>query len=439
VVAGSPSDVNALYRLANLLGEDLVSRDEGRRLMERVVELAPDAAAPRRQLAWLLLEEEPGRAFAVLDPVLDQEDPYVHETRAALLAAVGRDEESAVAFQLALEAHGSFGPALVDLCAWHIRAKRYQRALALARQIFDHSLPAEIEDDARYFWLQAHRLAGAVREVMPRLRELCEGGVPVDLSWDIYWACRSFDHDLAAEAAETYAGQLEDERERMEWRILGAGQRAKRGKEAPLRELLEDVGDDPQLWAQLSWAYADLKRFEAANEAAARAYAIDPEDRHALTVMGETHVRLCRPERALECARRLCDLHPYEHQGPERLGILLAKLLQPEEALRFSHQAVDAAPFCHISHRSRALALFVADQLEEAERHAAQSLALDEPDEEDAANDALMVLRALRGDVRGVERCLRSLEREEPPEVFSRFKAHLVEVARRRAPTGRPS
>jgi tetratricopeptide (TPR) repeat protein len=439
VVAASPSDVNALFRLANLLGEDLVSRAEGRRLMERVVELAPDAAAPRRQLAWLLLEEAPEQALSLLDPVLDQEDPYVYETRAALLAAVGRTEESEVTFQLALEAHGSFGPALIDLCAWHIRAKRYQRALAVARQIFDHPLPSELEEDARYFWLQAHRLAGAVREIMPRLKELCDGGVPADLSWDIYWASRSFDHGVAAEAAETFAGRLEDERERKEWRILAAGQRAKLGDEAPLRERRAEAGDDPQLWAQLSWAYADLKRFDEANAAAKRAYELDPKERHALTVMEETHVRLCQPEQALSCARQLCDLYPYEHQGPERLGILLAKLLNPEEALRFSLQAVDAAPFCHISHRSRALALFVAGRLEEAERHAVQSLALDEPDEEDAANDALMVLRALRGDVGGLERCLRNLEREEPPEVFDRFKAHLLEVARQRAPSDMPN
>ena len=433
VVAASPSDVNVLYRLAHLLAEDLLSRDEGRALLERVVELAPDAPAPRRQLAWLLLDEDPVRGLELLEPVLGHEDPYVHETQSALLAQLGREQEAGAAFELALEAQGAIGPGLIDLCAWHLSSNRYQRALVVARQIFDHPLPDDEVEDAWVYWLQAHRLAGAVREAMPRLAERCADGVPPELAWDVYWACRSFDHTLAARAAEAHAGQLGEGRERLEWEILAAGQRAKLGDDGPLERVRERVGQDARLWAHLAWAYADLKRFDRAREAALQARALDPDDRDVLTVMEETHVRLDQPEEALACARRLAELHPFEHQGPERLGILLAKLFETEEALGQSLRAVDAAPFCHIAQRSRALALFVAGRFDEAERHARQSLALDEPDEEDPANEALMVLRALEGDAAGLQRCLDTLGREEPPRVFARFKAHLVEVARQRA------
>jgi tetratricopeptide (TPR) repeat protein len=252
------------------------------------------------------------------------------------------------------------------------------------------------------------------------------------VAWEIYWGCRSLDHRLAAEAAATIAEHEEDPREELEWLINEAQHRAHIGDAAPLESLRARAGEQAQAWAHLSWAYSDLKRYPEANEAAQRAFSLDPEDRLALTVMEETHVRLNRPEEALRCAFRLKELHPYEHQGPERLGILLAKLFRVEEALQFSMQAVDAAPFCHISHRSRAVALFMAGQHELAEQHARQALSLEEPEEEDAGDDSLIVLRALSGDVDGLQRCLESLEQEEPPEIFAEFKQHLREVALQR-------
>ncbi len=430
VVAMAPSDVSALYRLGVLLSEDMLSREEGIRLLEEVVELAPDSPAPRRYLAWLHMPGAPGRGLELLEPVLDQEDPYVFETRSALLAAQGQQEEADEAFARALEAMGSPGPGLVDLCYWHINGLRYDRALELARQVFDHPLPDDVRREAEDCWMSAHRLTGTIREGLDRVRELCNQGVPDHLAWEVYWGLRSIDQALAAEAALSYSRQLDDPEDAQLWRIKAAGKRAHGGDEAPLLQARQEAGDRAAAWAELSWVYEDLKRYDEASETARRAYELDPTDKDALTAMEEAHVRANRLDEALRCAEQLYEKHPHEHQGPERLGILLAKLGRTDEALEHSLHAIDAAPFCHISHRSRAVALFCDGQLEQAEKHARRSLLLDEPDEEDAGDDALMVLRAVTGDADGVRRCLATLARSEPAEAFVEYKKLLVDVAK---------
>ncbi len=433
VVAMAPSDVGALYRLGVLLAEDMLSREEGRQMLEEVVQLAPDAPGPRRYLAWLYEAEEPERGLTLLEPVLDQEDPYVFETRAALLASMGRQEESDEAFARALEAMGEPGPGLIDLTYWHINGLRYERALELARQVLDHPIPDELRGDAQDCWMSALRLTGTVRDGLDRIRELCDGGVPDHLAWEVYWSLRSIDHELAGEAAESYARKLDDPEEALLWRIKGAGKRAHGGDEAGLLQVRQEAGEGAAAWAELSWVYEDLKRYDEASDAARRAHQLDPEDKDALTAMEGAHVRANQLDDALRCARQLAELYPYEHQGPERLGILLAKTGSTDEALEQSLRALDAAPFCHISHRSRAVALFCAGEHEQAEQHARRAVMLDEPDEEDAGDDSLMVVRAVTGDADGVERCLATLARQEPPEAFADYKATLLEVARERA------
>jgi tetratricopeptide (TPR) repeat protein len=430
VVDRAPHDVSALFRLGNLLSEDLTTRGEGRALLERVVELAPDAAAPRRQLALLHLEQDPERGLALLEPVQQQQDPFVNEARAVLLEALGRDEEAAHAFGQALDAFGVAGAGLLELCAWHLEAHRYGRALVLARRFYEPGadLPDDLYDPARFYWIRAHRQAGAVGEVLPRLRELCAGELEEDLAWEVYWASRSFDHALAARAAEAYAVQTDDPGERLEWQIHAATEREHLGESGVLEQLRDALGDAAIRWAELSWAYIDLGRHDEADAAARRAFELDPEDQSALAVMGEAHVRAGDVEAALGCARRLVELFPDEHQGPERLGILQAKLGDVEPALKNSELAVDAAPDCHVAHRGRALALFAAGDHDQALRHACQALALEPPDDE--ADDALMIKLALEGDLAGVQRCLDALANEEPPEVFAGFKASLLQVAK---------
>jgi hypothetical protein len=81
----------------------------------------------------------------------------------------------------------------------------------------------------------------------------------------------------------------------------------------------------------------------------------------------------------------------------------------------------------------RAVALFVAGDFAGAFGHARRSLALHEPEEEDEASDALMIVRASKGYVEGVRRCLAKLDRREPPGLFAEYRAYLLKVAGDRA------
>jgi tetratricopeptide (TPR) repeat protein len=136
---------------------------------------------------------------------------------------------------------------------------------------------------------------------------------------------------------------------------------------------------------------------------------------------------------AMACARRARELHPYEHVGDERLGLLYGKQLEVEPALAHSLRAVSIAPFCHVAHQSRAVALFVSGDFAGAERHARRALEIEEPSEPDAGNHDLILLRALTGDVDGLERCLKKLDAEQPLSLFPRYFEVLRAKAREQA------
>lgn len=432
VLAASPQDVGAMSRLGSLLSRDVLTRAEGEATLRRVVELAPRHGWSRIRLAWALAERDPAEGLDHLDAVEDAQDPYVLETRAALSAALGREDEAERALGDALRAWADPEQGLLDLVTWHIDDMRYDRALALARRVPERVTSPRLKNRAEQRWLAAHRLAGAVREAMPRLRALCEDGVPAHLAWDVYWATRSIDHRLAGDAAA-----LEAERagagKRMTWRIRAAAERAQLGEDRDLDAVRAAMSESANDWAQLSYAYAALDRYADANEAAERAVAIDDTDEDALAAMEESWVRKGELEQAIACARRLAAIHPYQHIGPERLGALLARAMRElDEALRCSHHAVDAAPFCHNAHWSRALALFATGDLEGAGRHAERSLALHEPDGDDDPDGALVVRYALAGQADHLERCLERQARRQPPALFAAFDAELRRVAKPR-------
>ncbi len=430
VVEASPNQVNAVYRLGTLLQRDVLTRIEGERLLSRVVELAPSFAWARIRLAWSLIEDDPARGLALLAELPDQEDGYVLETRSALLARTDGAEAADAALELALRTWGNPEKGLLDLVDWHIGDHRYQRAVVLARSIFERVQGAELAPRARRLWLSAHRHAGAVRDVLPRLRELCADGVPEGLGWQVYWALYRIDHPLAAEGAMQVAEQKEGIA-RTEWRIHAAAQRAHGGDETLLEAVRGELAESAQAWASFSFGLDELRRWREADAAAIRAFELDDTLKDALSAMEETWTRRGDVEKAIECARRLTELYPHEHVGPERLGALLARRLEVEEALRCSHRAVDAAPFCHNAHWSRALALFAADDLDGARLHASRCLALHEPPTEDDGNDSLMVLYAIDREPEKLDACFLQLYQRQPEGIFAAFEDKLRAVARR--------
>lgn len=430
VVAQAPTDVDSVYRLGTLLTKDVLTRDEGERLLERVIELAPRFSWARVRLAWSLIDRDPGRGLALLAELPDQQDAYVLETRAALLERTEGADASAGALELALQTWGDPERGLVELVQWHLDDYRYERALALARQIPSRVQAERLRDRANRRWLSAHRLGGAMREALPRLEELCADGVPRALAWNAYWGLYTIDHARAAEAADQVAGYVKGE-EVLTWRIRAAAQRAKAGDESKLTEVASEAEGSAEHLAQLSYAYVTLKRWDDANAAADRAMAIEDTNQEALGAMENAWVRRGDLAQAIACARRLTELHPYEHIGPERLGALLARQLEVEEALVCSLRAVDAAPFCHNAHWSRALALFANDELDAAVTHARRALALHEPDAEDAANGSLMIVYAADKKPDALEACLETQYAEQPRELFAAFDDKLRGVARR--------
>lgn len=432
VVERSPADVGAVYRLGQLLGEDLLTRTEGRALLERARSLAPTSPLPRRQLAWLLVDEDPEQGLALLESVLAQEDPYVYDAQAALLLALGREAEAVVALERARAAFGDPARGLLYLCNAHLLADRYERALALAGPLFE-ALPAltdrELYEHAERCWLTSHRLSGGVNAILRLLQERCQGGVPAHLAHEVYWACRSVDQQLAERAARVQAGLAEDEGERLLWQIYAAAMQLKQGKATALAELEASAGENVDAWANIAWAYEAADRFADADRAAARAFALDPRSKDALLVAEERALRQGQVEEAFTHARALQQLYPYEHQGPERLALLHGKRLEVEPALELAARAVDAAPFCHVAQVCQAVALLVAGEEAASRRHAERALAIEPPEELDEPNDALLVVRALDGDVAGLERCLKRLEVKEPPTVFPDYRALLRRIA----------
>ena len=216
--------------------------------------------------------------------------------------------------------------------------------------------------------------------------------------------------------------------------------RAKAGDPALLEEVAREVADtDAEGWAELVYAYAVNDRHAEADAAAARAYALAPDNHEALKAMEDRAVHQGRLDLALACAERLLELHPYEHAGPERLGILFAKMGRVDEAVLAAARAVDAAPYCHIAQRSAAVAYFAAGDFVKAVAYAKQSMAIEPPDEEDQGYDVLMIERAIERDTACLERCFvdldtrkhSNLDKSESPEIFAEFEKRLRDVAAR--------
>lgn len=431
VLAASPQDVGSMSRLGTMLSKDVLTRDESITLLERVVELAPGHLWSKIRLAWALAWRDPARGLSLLEEHPDAEQAYLQETRAALFDETGDAAAASGALDLALRAFADPEAGLLDLVRWHVGEGRYDRAIALAAMIEDRVKAERHRIRAEREWATAFRLGGRFKEALPRVRALCADGVPRHLAFDVYWGAASLDHALAGDAAAVYG---ESRGGSMTWRIRAAAERAHVGDDAELAAVRDAVADDDaESWAQLSYGYVSLKRFDEANAAAERAYAIDDTNQEALSALEDARVRQGDVDAAIACARRLAELYPYEHVGPERLGALLARKLERlDEALSHSHRAVDAAPFCHNAHWSRALALFATDDLEGAARHAERSLGLHDVDAQDEPNGSLMIRYALAGDVERLDRCLER-QRERQPDVFAAYDAKLREVAAARA------
>ncbi|HTE50952.1 MAG TPA: tetratricopeptide repeat protein [Kofleriaceae bacterium] len=437
VVERAPGDPGALWQLARLLDDSGVHRDEARACFERVVELAPAVPVARVRLAWLLLAGDPSAALAVLEPVLAAEDSDVYDAQSACLWALGRRKEAERALSRALQAAPSPILGLAMLIHRHTMGDRYERAHQLAGHLDLAALAGMDEDDVAFVercWLTAHRLAGRTQEVLERVRARCADAVPEHLAFEIYYACRSLDRELAARAADVRVERLDDPADRAEWKVIAAGLRARHsGDSRKLDAMAQRLPPHAGAWAELSFSYERLDRYADADAAAARAFELDPRANDAFTAWIEALERQNQIERAIACAEEFAAARPYEHQGPERLGIILAKTGRIDEALAHSARAMEAAPYCHVSQQSRALALFMAGDYAQALEYARRASG-NEPSAPDSkgSNDDELLIAALTGDMSALERGLAALERSDPG-VYPLYRERLRVAASTRA------
>ena len=225
------------------------------------------------------------------------------------------------------------------------------------------------------------------------------------------------------------ASSESDLREIFEWRANAAGTRAKMGDQGPLDQLLTEVNDDGEDWASLYFALSAAERDQEAWRAADKAYELEPRNLQVLAAAENAALSRGQVDNAIRYAREALEYHPYRHLGDERLAALYARLGQVEEALPHSERAVGLAPFCHIAQSARAVTLFMAGDFGAASRHARRSLGIEPPEETDEDNDALMIERAVAGDVDGLERCIAERKKSEPLDNFPIFYRRLREVA----------
>lgn len=410
VLSGGPDNLAAMVRLGRILGDSALTRGEGRALLAAAVAAAPDWTFARRSLAMAWADEDPAKGLEILTPALGEDDLYVNEAHALLLEATGElDRAERVVRRVIAAYDGPEVEALTRMCSWNWSDRRYQRALSWARRL--RALPLGPDDDADDVldtWVTAYRLAGQTAEVIDELRARCADGVPAVAAREVYWATSHHDRALAARAAQVVADGAAEPGERLEWRIEAAKMRGLAGETEAVRalwgeaEALASAGG----WANLSWGLGRLKQYADADRAAAAAIAVDPDDLDAVTAALEAAMRAGDPGAALGFAHHLVERHPFDHRGPERLAELYAKTLDPERAVSHGAAAIEAAPYCGMAHGYGALAYLIAGERELARRHAEQALRLAPPDEADAYDAALLVVRALQGDAPGLDRCL---------------------------------
>ena len=436
----APGDPWAIWQLAHLLDDSGVHRGEARALFQRLIQLAPDVAVARVRLAWLLLDEEPAAALSVIEPMVASEDSDVYDVQSACLEALGQTAAADRALGRALQAAPSPDLGLAMLINRHCIADRYERAYQLAKKV-DLEALEEDSSGAREFvesvWLTAHRLSGHAQEVLEQVRGLCEDGVPEHLAFEVYYSYRQVDRELSARAADVRAKSEDDAADRAEWNVIAVGLRAKQtGDARKLDALARKLTPHASAWAELSYSYMRLERYGDADQAAARAFELDPHANDAFTAWIEALERQNQIDKAIACAEEFAAARPYEHQGPERLGIILAKTGRVEEALGHSARAMEAAPYCHVSQQSRALALFMSGDHDGALDYARRSSGNEPPaPDTDGSSDDELLIAALTGDVAAVDRGLASLEKSEPG-VYPIYRSRLVEVAAARAARG---
>lgn len=425
LVATGPRDVNAIFRLGELLYKDLSSREEAETLFKKALALAPSMMNARIALAWSIMEQDPKQSLALVESS-EIDNARLWATRSAALRMLRRRDESKIALQRSLSCYGNAQDGRIALIAWHQKRGRFIPALELAKDFDFNTLSAGKRQEVEIVWLRSYRLAGAVSTIIEDVRHRCpDGRIQPHLAEEIYLGLIRHDDNLAAKAAMVMASKSQNQNDALIWRIRAAGCLARKGDISLLVELEDVANDNAEAWKEISIAAGSACLEERSLDAALRAKQLDRGNLHVLAALEAAYRRIGKAQRALEIAITIREKFPYSSIGNARSATLLARMGKIQEAKGYALSALDSAPYREDVQAAAAVVCFMDRDYKKAITHAKAREAMAPSLRDDRAS--LLVLKALEGDKEAIDRGLTDTIKKTYPL----FAELISEVANR--------
>ncbi len=417
----APKDVGLLTRLGRLLLPSPFTEAEAIDVLARATAEDPSYYWASRGYALGLVKKDPEAGLRVIETAIKAaangpQVGYALEVKRLLLRALGRIDEAEAVYRKSIGCWESEAKGLRAITYFHLdQTTDYESA----RELSARALPIDDAIDgyrwAHCYYLRAHRLTGRASDVRAHANEIWKAKPDIqgDLGWDVFWAMRDVDRELARTAAQLVHERSETRESRDDWELKAASMEALLGDTTRLDAFHEKAKSRPKELSKLYWINAELERFDRAYDVAKEAYAALPTDAGAATAMCEAEGARGDAKAARAVAEKLMRDRPYAHAGFERLALVAGAELDHATALDASSKSVESAPTCSVAHRARALAFFVAGDAERAKAHAERALRLDMPNAKREAKWPVAFLAALAGDAKAMDPYLATLAPDE--------------------------
>lgn len=417
----APKDVGLLTRLGRLLLPSPFTEAEALEVLARATTADPSYYWAARGYALGLVKKDPEAGLGVIESAIKAaangpQVGYALEVKRLLLRALGRTDEAEAAYRKAIGCWESEAKGLRAITYFHLdQTTDYESARELSARALPIDDSIEGSRWAHCYYLRAHRLTGRASDVRTHANEIWKSKPDIlgDLGWDVFWAMRDVDRELARAAAQLVHERSETRESRDDWELKAASMEAFLGDTTRLDAVHEKTKARPKELSKLYWIYAELERFDRAHEIAKAAYAALPTDAGAATAMCEAESARGDAKAARAVAEKLMQDRPYAHAGFERLALVAGAELDHETALDASAKSVESAPTCSVAHRARALAFFAAGDTERAKAHAERAVRLDMPNAKREAKWPVAFLAALAGDAKAMAPYLATLSPDE--------------------------
>ncbi len=436
VVESEAGDLTSRYRLATLLSDDPLTMAEGREALKEVLQMAPSATVVRVRLACCLWDD-PEAGLEVLAPAMEEGNARVYETASRLLFSLGNADAGVEMHQKALGTFPSEDDARVELGAWHYYSDRYDFSIDILAPLTKRAFAGTGDVlEAQSTILTAYRLSGRIAEIESWVKELCKESVPEHLAFEVFWAFRSEDYDLAGRAARKQAELASDASTAFGHEADAASCDAKLGEYSTLEVVIAKLNAAPSIteesqidaWETVYHSYARVREMGKARAALDKMRSINKDARATLTTNEDFATKQGNPKEAFANALRLRELYPYQHIGDERLGMLYGISSESEKAVEHAGRALRIAPYCHLSQQSGALAFFSAGDVERAKMHMERAEALDITEFPLQWSAFTALMHAMRGDRTSFEACIRDRDESGKNYPYPDFEKALRQL-----------